>query len=129
MARPRATSRAPKPDLRVVRLSPAEPQRLPPANLDATGRALWDEVTTVFAWDDPGNYRVLEQCCFALQRAERCRAVIDEQGEMLMVRGHVRSHPLLRDELQNRAFVVRSLAKLGLDLAPLRSGPGRPPGR
>jgi hypothetical protein len=101
---------------------------LPPTNLDATGRALWDEVTSVFAWDDPGNYRVLEQCCFALQRAERCRAVIDDQGEMLMVRGQVRSHPLLRDELQNRAFVVRSLAKLGLDLEPLRS-PGRPPGR
>jgi hypothetical protein len=28
-----------------------------------------------------------------------------------------------------RSFVVRTLARLGLDLEPVRGGPGRPPGR
>jgi hypothetical protein len=72
---------------------------------------------------------VLAQCCAARQRAERCRRIIDEQGEMIRVKDGWRSHPLLRDELQNRAFVCRALTKLGLDLEPLRAGPGRPPGR
>jgi hypothetical protein len=33
----------------------------------------------------------------------------------------VRSHPLLRDELQNRALAARLLGKLGLDLEPVAS--------
>jgi hypothetical protein len=33
----------------------------------------------------------------------------------------VRSHPLLRDELQNRALTARLLGKLGLDLEPVHS--------
>ena len=36
--------------------------------------------------------------------------------------------PLLKHELAARAFVVRTLARLGLDLEPVRAGPGRPPG-
>ena len=83
----------------------------------------------MFEWSDPGSYEVLAQLCAARQRAERCRRIIDEQGEMVRGRDGFRAHPLLREELGFRAFVVRSLAKLGLDLEPLRSGPGRPPGR
>jgi hypothetical protein len=39
----------------------------------------------------------------------------------------VRSHPLLRDELQDRAFVVKAIQCLGLDLEPIKSI-GRQPG-
>ena len=38
-----------------------------------------------------------------------------------------RSHPLLRDELNNRALTARLIGRLGLDLEPVRS-PGRPGG-
>jgi hypothetical protein len=90
---------------------------------------LWIEVTAIFEFDDPGSYEVLAQACAARSRAERCRAIIDEQGEMVRLKGGViRANPLLRDELANRAFTVRALSKLGLDLQPIRSGPGRPGG-
>jgi hypothetical protein len=49
------------------------------------------------------------------------------QGEMITSRGLVRSHPLLRDELANRAFAVRAIQRLGLDLEPVKAI-GRPPG-
>jgi hypothetical protein len=41
--------------------------------------------------------------------------------------GVLREHPLIPHELAARAFAVRALAKLGLDLEPMRTSPGRPP--
>jgi hypothetical protein len=38
----------------------------------------------------------------------------------------VREHPALKHELSNRAFVVRTLSRLGLDVEPLRPSVGRP---
>jgi hypothetical protein len=118
------------PNLEVVPMPPTAHTLPPPPHLDETGAALWREVTSVFEFDDPASYEVLAQACAARSRAERCRLLIDEQGEMLRLKGGItRANPLLRDELANRAFTVRALSKLGLDLQPLRSGPGRPPGR
>jgi hypothetical protein len=62
---------------------------------------------------------VLSQACFAASRADRCRAIIDRDGELLRAGKAVRSHPLLRDKLQNRALAARLLGKLGLDLEPV----------
>jgi len=99
-----------------------------PAHLDSVGAELWRQITSEFQWDDGATYQILEQACFARQRAERCRRFVDDQGEMLVVKGILRSHPLLRDEIANRALCARLLGRLGLDLEPLRSGPGRPSG-
>jgi hypothetical protein len=52
---------------------------------------------------------------------------IDKDGEILRAKGTVREHPLLKAEIACRAFVVRTLGRLGLDLEPVRAGPGRPP--
>jgi hypothetical protein len=122
------TNRSPQ-QLSIIGTPPVPTGPTPPPHLDETGRQLWVEITGMFEWSDPGSYEVLAQACSARQRAERCRRIIDEQGEMIRGRDGLKAHPLLRDELANRAFLVRSLAKLGLDLEPLRSGPGRPPGR
>ena len=78
-------------------------------------------ITTQYAFDDPASYEMLAQACFAASRADRCRAIIDRDGELLRVGKLVRSHPLLRDELQNRALACRLLQKLGLDLEPVAS--------
>jgi hypothetical protein len=117
------------PKLEAVPMPPTA-HTVPPPHLDETGAALWREVTSIFEFDDPASYQVLAQACAACSRAEKCRQIIDDEGEMLRLKnGITRAHPLLRDELANRAFCVRALSKLGLDLQPLRSGPGRPPGR
>jgi len=76
---------------------------------------------------DAGGWETLRQACCACDRAEACRRIIDEQGEMIATRLGIRSHPLLRDELANRAFVTKAISRLGLDLEPVKAL-GRPAG-
>jgi hypothetical protein len=118
----------PAPKLTVVAPAPAPEHPQPPRELDATGRALWDAVVRDYEFADPGSTEVLYQACAAVERAERCRRIIDEDGEVVKTRTGPRSHPLLRDEVANRALAARLIGRLGMDLEPLRTGPGRPPG-
>jgi hypothetical protein len=80
-----------------------------------------------YEFSDRASYETLYQACSAADRAERCRAAIDADGEVLKTRGSVRDHPLIKHELALRAFVCRALQRLGLDLEPVRPGRGRPP--
>jgi hypothetical protein len=100
----------------------------PPASLGQAGSELWRRVMAAFEFSDPAGLIMLEQAAQALDRAETLRAEIERDGAILRGRaGAVKDHPGLRHELQNRAFVVRTLHKLGLDAEPLRPAPGRPP--
>ena len=114
------------PKLAVV-AAPDEPQ--PSCKLGAVGMSLWCEITQAYEFNDRGSYETLSQACAAADRAEACRAQIDADGEVIRNKMGIRDHPLLKHEIASRAFVVRTLARLGLDLEPVRSGPGRPPGR
>jgi hypothetical protein len=89
---------------------------------------LWTDITAAYEFSDRGSYETLFQACAAADRAERCRVAIDRDGEMIRTRTGEREHPLLKAEMAARGFVVRTLARLGLDLEPVRPGPGRPPG-
>ena len=71
---------------------------------------------------------MLLQACQSLDRAESLAEQIAQDGEVIRLRnGAIRSHPSLRDEIANRAFLVRTLSRLGLNFEPLRASPGRPP--
>jgi hypothetical protein len=117
------------PSLAVVPQHPAVAVPDPPGKLDATGMDLWRSVLGAYEFSDAASYMVLYQSCAAVERAERCRAIIDADGELVRSGKSVRSHPLLRDELANRALACRLLSRLGLDLEPVRGWAGRPPGR
>jgi hypothetical protein len=117
------------PTLRVVQPDQASNPAAPPANLGPAGLSLWTDIVRAYEFGDRASYETLAQACFAADRAERCRAQIDQDGELVRGRNGVREHPLLRTEIASRAFVVRVLAKLGLDLEPLHQGPGRPAGQ
>jgi hypothetical protein len=99
-----------------------------PGHLDTHGVEFWSRVTSQYDFDDPASLELLAQCCAARSRAERCRQIIDRDGELLQVGKLVRAHPLIREEIQSRALCARLLRLLGLDLEPVRSGPGRPAG-
>jgi hypothetical protein len=79
-----------------------------------------------YAIEDSGGVEMLTQACQALDRAEALREEIDRDGEVIRTRGTVRDHPALKHELANRAFVVRTLAKLGLNFEPVLASSGRP---
>jgi hypothetical protein len=74
---------------------------------------------------DSGGLEMLLQACAALDRAEALRREIDHDGAVIRTRGTVRDHPALKHELANRAFVVRTLARLGLNFETVKPV-GRP---
>jgi hypothetical protein len=114
-----------KPQLSVVNLVRTVPA--PPPELGEYGRSLWTAVLQQYDIVDAGGLETLRQACCASDRAESCRKIIAEDGEMLRTKTGVRSHPLLRDELQNRSLTLKAIQRLGLDLEPIKSI-GRPPG-
>jgi hypothetical protein len=117
------------PALTVVGDAPVKTALSPPKSLGAIGCSLWSDIVAMYEFSDRASYETLALACGAADRADACRAQIDADGELIKVGTGWREHPLLKFELQNRSFVVRTLARLGLDLEPIRSGPGRPPGR
>jgi hypothetical protein len=100
----------------------------PPATLGEAGRDLWQRVQAEYQVLDVGGRELLFQACAATDRLAAISARISEDGEVIVTRTGVRSHPGIRDEIQLRALVARLISKLGLDVEPLHSGPGRPPG-
>jgi hypothetical protein len=113
-----------KPPLTLVNL-PSSTPKLPP-NLGTAGAGLWRSITAEYDIDDAGGRAILEQCAFAFDRAEKLRALIDEDGEIIRGRNGPREHPGLRQELASRSFVCRQLQRLGINLEAVRVGPGRP---
>jgi hypothetical protein len=100
-----------------------------PRPLGKHGLALWRSITVEYDISDAAGIELLCLACQALDRAEGCRALIDEHGSAIINQdtGVIRQNPLLRDELANRAFVAKSLERLGLNTEPTKAN-GRPPG-
>ena len=104
------------------------PPGTPPRPLGNDGAGLWNAITSSYDISDEGGREILAQACAALDRAEALRAQIDSDGEILRTKTGLRDHPGLRHELACRAFITRSLARLGLDVEAIKPI-GRPPGR
>jgi hypothetical protein len=111
--------------LQLVRSKPGangEPSR----KLGEHGLNLWRSVQAEFGIQDVGGLELLLQCCTALDRAEELRARIDADGAVVYARGVPKEHPAVKAELQCRAFICRTLARLGITDEPLKPL-GRPP--
>src|SRR5436190_12752994 len=99
----------------------------PPRKLGSAGLALWNRVQAEYAIADIGGIEVLCQICQALDDIEALTEAVERDGRTIRTRTGIKAHPELRDILGGRAFVVRSLQKLGVTLEPLRPA-GRPSG-
>ena len=118
-------AKKPKPSLKLIGSDGASTGTQPPRNIGPYGRKLWDQVMREYAIEDAGGIEMLAQACQALDRAEALREAIDQDGAVIRVRGTIRDHPALKHELANRAFVVRTLSRLGLNFEPVRPSVGR----
>ena len=98
-----------------------------PTDLGASGAELWRAITSEYDIADIGGRTLLAQLCKAHDRAESCRAAIERDGELVVTRGGSKEHPLIRAELQNRAFICRTLMRLGISYEPVKpiGRPGR----
>ena len=101
----------------------------PPGKLGPTGLSLWSDITMAYDFHDRASFETLYQACSAADRAATLRDAIDQDGQIIRTGKMLRDHPAPKHELANRAFVVRLLAKLGLDLEPVRPSVGRPSGQ
>jgi hypothetical protein len=100
----------------------------PPRDLGQQGRKLWDEIQAAYGITDRGGIELLAQACAACDRAEALAEAIARDGSVVYSRAGVpKSHPAAKDELACRAFVVRTLERLGLNVEAVKPGPGRPP--
>jgi hypothetical protein len=88
---------------------------------------LWNDVMSEYLIEDRGGCELLAQACVALDRAEALAEAIAHDGPMVRTESGFKDNPLLKHELANRAFVVRTLSRLGLDVEAPKPGPGRPP--
>jgi hypothetical protein len=73
-----------------------------------------------YAISDTGGIELLAQAGAALDRVETLSARIAEDGEVVYGKAGPRAHPALRDELAGRAFIVRTLQKLGLNFEAIK---------
>jgi hypothetical protein len=107
---------------KIVKLSVANG---PPRPLGRHGTELWQRITTEFVIEDASGIELLTLACEALDRAQNCSEQIAETGELLKVKNGFRENPLCKVELANRAFITRTLARLGLEHEPQKAI-GRP---
>ena len=97
----------------------------PPRKLGPAGQDLWRRIQAEFHIVDSGGVEILCLAAHALDRAESLSAAIAEQGETIVTKGGIRSHPSLRDEISNRALAARLLIRLGVTSEQIKT-PGRP---
>ena len=92
-----------------------------PADLNEHGATLWRKIMARHHVDDVAGQTMLHLICMAADRADDCARAIDRDGAVVRTQGgSIKQHPLLRHELNERAFVVRGLHRLGLDSEPLK---------
>jgi hypothetical protein len=97
----------------------------PPRKLRKHGLSLWNAVMAEYAIQDRGGIELLAQICAAQDRVEALAEAIDRDGETIHSRNGPKAHPALRDELAGRAFIVRTLERLGLNVETIKPV-GRP---
>ena len=116
--------------MKTPKLTVIEPSAIvapPPRELGQSGLVLWRNIQQHYRIDDAGGTEMLLQLCEASDTAAQLQAEIDADGHVIRTKAGPKSHPGLRDLLAARAFIVRTLARLGLDVEPIRPI-GRPPG-
>ena len=62
-----------------------------------------------------------------LDRAEQLAEAVNHDGAVLYGKHGPSAHPAIKEELAARAFICRTLARLGLNVEPIKP-PGRPGG-
>ena len=98
----------------------------PLRKLGAAGESLWFRIQSEYRIEDVGGIELLMQCCLAADRADELAAIIDQDGARIVTKTGIKEHPLLKHELAARAFICRTLQRLGVTSEPLKSI-GRPP--
>src|SRR5262245_2521782 len=99
----------------------------PPASLGRAGATQWRTIMNEYRIEDSGGRAILLQICAAADNLADCDIAIARDGAMISSRTGPKEHPLLKQRLALRAFICRSVQRLGLNLEASKPV-GRPPG-
>ena len=110
----------------VISLKPEPDESGPPADLAEPEAEMWRRLQSEYALEDAGAVVLPGLLCRNLQLARECRERVEQDGKVTPAG---REHPLLKVMRDADKAAATALRALNLDLEPLRSGPGRPPGR
>jgi len=97
-----------------------------PATLGKAGATQWRTIMTEYRIEDSGGRAVLLQICAAVDDLAECDRVIARDGPMIATKNGPKEHPLCKQRLALRAFICRSVQRLGLNLETTKPI-GRPP--
>jgi hypothetical protein len=99
----------------------------PPRPLGEHGQRLWAVIQADYGIVDTGGRELLAQACGALDTIEMLREAVERDGAIVYAprTGVPRAHPGLRDLLGCRAFLARTLERLGLNVEAVKPV-GRP---
>jgi len=102
----------------------------PPKGLQPAPRALWVRLQREYGITDGAGLTLLETAVRAYSRMGEAQRILDADGCVTRDKfGQVKSHPATQVERDSRAGLLAALKALNVDVEPVRSAPGRPPGR
>jgi len=85
----------------------------PPECLGPAGLALWRSIQAQYGIGDAGGLAILEQVCGATDRVAEYRAIINQQGPVVISKTGIKEHPLVKAEIATRALIGRLLPASG----------------
>jgi hypothetical protein len=88
--------------------------------------AFWGRVQGEYAIRDCGGLETLQQIASAVDAIEELTALVKAEGWMVTTKSTRKVHPAVREITGLRAFVVRSLVTLGINVEPTKPAAGRP---
>src|SRR5262249_7918429 len=91
-----------------------KPKLVPARKLGREGQDLWNRIMSEYDVKDAHGIEKLTAACEALDRATALKSEIEKSGYMIESKGGLRENPLIRNELQARAFSQRTLDRMGL---------------
>jgi hypothetical protein len=87
----------------------------PPGHLDAPGRRLWDAIQREYEIRDAAGLQLLFEACAEIDNIAALSEAVRRDGRTVYTRtGMPKDHPSLKSQLAARAFVVRTLERLGV---------------
>jgi P27 family predicted phage terminase small subunit len=101
----------------------------PPSHLGVGGRRLWNAVQSEYGISDGAGLELLRAAAEARDRLDDAGAAVRKHGAVIEGEdGKPRANPACAIERDARSGMLAALKGLHLDIEPLQSIPGRPPG-
>src|SRR6516165_10713092 len=93
----------------------------PPASLGVDGRAFWTRLLAASYFADLSGQEFLAQMASTMDTIALLQDEIDRNGAVLRTRDGYKANPATKDLLAARAFLVRTMLRLGLSYEAVRT--------